>query len=68
MSLVDAIRLLELGTKIARGDMPTASEVTDAIAPLVDLIPIDELAKFLDESRRRRADAVADAAERMKVG
>lgn len=68
MSLTEALGILELGVKIMKGDLPTPDEIKKTIAPLVDLVPIDELAPFLDESRRRQADAAADAAERIKVG
>ena len=69
MTFEDALRVLGLAYRLLRGDMPSADEVRKAIQPvLVHLVPVEELAPFLDETSRKAADAAADAAERMKVG
>lgn len=69
MNFEDALRLIGLGYRLMRGDIPSPDEVRQAVQPLlVRLVPVEELAPFLDETGRLAADAAADAAERMKVG
>lgn len=69
MTLTQALALISLGVEIADGRLTDPREIAHRLVSLgLDLIPVAELAPFLDEASRRRADAAADAAERLKVG
>ena len=63
-----AVKLFELGISAVRGETPSVAQVLDVFSALAAFVPVDELAPFLDEQARRRADAIADAAERVKLG
>lgn len=69
MTLAQALAVIGLGMDIASGRLTDKVEIAHRLVALgVDLIPVEELAPFLAEASRRRADTIADIAEDIKVG
>lgn len=69
MTLDQALSLIALGLEISQGKLTDPQEIAHRVVALgLELVPVDQLSPFLTEAARRRADAIADAAERLKVG
>lgn len=68
-SLADGLAVMDLARRIIAGDITDPKEIARALVGLaLDHAPVAELAPYLDEEARRRADLVADLAEAAKFG
>ncbi len=69
MTLIQGLQLLDFARRVIAGEANHPSEIARALVGLaLDLAPVDELQEYLSDAARVRADAIADAAQRMKVG
>lgn len=68
MSLLGAaVRVVRLGADMVDGSMPGPAEVARALVDIgLELVPADDLRAHLDAAAVARAEAAADAAERVK--
>ena len=69
ISLDQGIAILDLSRKVLRGELTDPKEVAQALLGFaLDIAPVEDLAPYLSEEAKRRADAIVDTVETIKVG
>lgn len=68
MTLAQGIALLDVSRKVLSGELTDPVQLSRALVGLaLDLAPVEELAPYLTEEARRRADAAVDILEAVAV-
>lgn len=69
MTLDQAAALIDVGLQVLRGAAVDKLAMARALVALaLDLAPVESLRDYLTDAARKRDEAIADAAERLKFG
>lgn len=67
-TLAQSLEVAALGIDLASGKLTDPVEIGRRLAHVaLDVVPVDELKGYLDDEAAKRADAIADVAEALKL-